>query len=83
MIDEKLRTTFEQLGERSPPVDGIEHVLLFDALPGKATASGAELVAQLAELFFAREKRFAFLQPRVVVDDFSSLQAMGGPFFLF
>src|SRR5436190_1153004 len=59
VVDEQLRATVEELGERLRPRLGLEAVVLLDRHPGKLPPLPRELVAATGELLLLREQLLA------------------------
>src|SRR2546423_484399 len=63
VVDEQLRATVEELGERLRPRLGFEAVVLLDRHPGKLPPLPRELVAATGELLLLREQFLARCLP--------------------
>src|SRR5439155_16550027 len=61
VVDEQLRATVEELGERLRPRLGLEAVVLLDRYPGEFPPLPRELVAASGELLLFREQLLAGL----------------------
>src|SRR5262249_3640661 len=55
MFDEELAATVEERRQRDFPVWRIEHIFFLDPDPGQRASRGAQIIAQLRQLFFACE----------------------------
>src|SRR5205814_5935765 len=72
---DELASSAEEIGQRLLSIRSLEDVFLLDALPRKLAPLPAEVVAQLRELLFLRQQRFARGDPLVVLDDVMLVQA--------
>ena len=59
VVDEQLRATVEEVGERLRAVLGLEPVVLLDRHPGELPPLLRELVTAMGELLLLREELFA------------------------
>jgi regulator of RNase E activity RraA len=56
MLDHQLAAALEEIGQRALAVGRVEDVLLVDAHPRQRAALLGELVAQMRQLFLARQQ---------------------------
>src|SRR5262249_26576917 len=66
VVDDELRTPFEDLLESLGSAGAIEDVLLRYALPRKVAAPSAEFIAQPIEFLLLRQERLALCDPLFV-----------------
>jgi hypothetical protein len=69
VVDEQLRSSVEQLGERLLAVVGIEAVLLLHTHPGQLASLQRELVAEPGVLLLAYQQPLASREPFLACSD--------------
>src|SRR5437016_3772045 len=69
VVDEQLRATVEELGERLRPRRGLEAVVLLDRHPGELPPLPRQLVAATGELLLLREQLLARCLPLLTGSD--------------
>jgi hypothetical protein len=69
VVDEQLRSSVEQLGERLLAVVGMEAVLLLHTHPGQLASLQRELVAEPGVLLLAYQQPLASREPFLACSD--------------
>ncbi len=65
MVDEQLAASGKELRQRLPAFGRVEHIGLGHGFPRQVAPPLAQFIAQLRELLFLGEQRFACCQPLV------------------